>query len=1259
MKRKTMKRKKFMGWLLSTVMVFNLMAFIMPETTEASNEKPTFAGGKGTVGNPYIVTTPEQLQAISSYLNSSFKLGNDIDLSGYLSEDGKGYNDGMGWDPIGSEEEPFSGTFDGDGHTISNLKIDRETGRGVGLFGMVVPDAVIKNVGLINVDVQGKLWVGGIAGRTIGATIQQSYVTGKVSGMINEADGGSIGGLVGFSSFSVIENSYMIGQVSGNDSAGGIYGYTENMGSLTTDLIHSYAVSTIHVNGDGDRGALAPAVATLSVTHSYFNTDTFEENKGYGEGKTTSAMKLQETYNGWDFDTIWGIDPAINNGYPYLKKPQIKQDFADGDGTEDNPYQIEDAEQLNKVRDYPESNFLVVNDIDLSSYNTDEGWNPIGSYEEDQPFTGYFNGNGKTISGLTITSGQSGLGLFGYTRDAKISNVVLANADVEVLDNVTHEDGDKAGALIGYAEDTNIVHSSSAGIVKGTNTLGGLVGKLVGKSTVESSFSSADVVVTDSIGGGLIGEAIDSNDHMPEINRSYATGDVGAVDDGGNGISTYIGGFIGIATNTFIRESYAAGNLTAFQWAGGFAGDATGSLITGSYSGPSEIKAAQSAGFIASAMETTLTNDYSRANVGGNNSTAGFISYDKGSNTISNAYAAGKATSYGFGYGFGGKGIFPSNVSNSVYFDLETSDLVVLTNLEIGTPYSTAEMQSEETYSGWDFTSTWTFKPNSKDYPIFKWQLESSPESELHAPEALKATIGSREVNLTWESASGAKGYLVYMSTVPGKIGTLIHKARAEVGDTQHYSVSNLTNGTTYYFVVFSANDWSMMEKSAQISAVPAESSSGNIDTPPVTVTQPSTESSGVDVLVNGKAEKAGTATDSKRKDQTVTTIEVDEKKLEAKLAFEGNGAIVTIPVASKSDIIVGELNGQMVKNMENQQAVLKIRTAKAEYTLPAAQINIDAIVKKLGQVSDLKAVKVKIEVAVPEAETVRFVENVAAQKGTFTLVAPPLEFKVQVTIGDQTVEVTKFNAYVERMVAIPDGVDITKITTGVVVDPDGTVRHVPTYVTQVDGKYYAVINSLTNSTYSVVWHPMEFADMTGHWAKDAVNNMGSRMVIEGTGDGKFSPDRNISRAEFAAIVVRGLGLKPESYSASFKDVKATDWFASSVQTAYQYGLIKGFEDGTFRPNAQITREQAMAIVADAMKITALDSKLKAQGASLLSGYKDAEKVSGWARSSAAECLEAGIISGRSSELLAPQADMTRAEVATIIQRLLQQSGLI
>ncbi|CAM5720369.1 SLH domain-containing protein OS=Lysinibacillus sphaericus OX=1421 GN=LS41612_02090 PE=4 SV=1 [Lysinibacillus sphaericus] len=185
-------------------------------------------------------------------------------------------------------------------------------------------------------------------------------------------------------------------------------------------------------------------------------------------------------------------------------------------------------------------------------------------------------------------------------------------------------------------------------------------------------------------------------------------------------------------------------------------------------------------------------------------------------------------------------------------------------------------------------------------------------------------------------------------------------------------------------------------------------------------------------------------------------------KKLQEKLAAEGKKAVVTIPVNKDADIIIGELNAQMVKNMQNEQALVVIQTPTASYTLPASQINIDAISTEIGKDISLEDIKVQIEIAKPTNDMVKFVENVA-QQGNFSLMVAPIEFTVKAVSTIKTVDITSFNAYVQRTITIPKNVEAAKITTATVVKKDGTAQHVPTKVIQKEGKYFPVINSLTN----------------------------------------------------------------------------------------------------------------------------------------------------------------------------------------------------
>jgi len=186
-----------------------------------------FAGGTGTETYPYKVATANQLDNVRDYPDAYFIQTANIDLTDYLSESGAGYNSGEGWEPIGTSTNPFTGSYDGDDFTITNLWINRPNANYQGLFGYVQESANLSNIHLIETEIYACDFIGALAGYSIAEITGCTAVSVDIS-----CEDMYAGGLVGQNSGSIIDCS-TTGMVKADyEYAGGLVGY--NYGNISS-----------------------------------------------------------------------------------------------------------------------------------------------------------------------------------------------------------------------------------------------------------------------------------------------------------------------------------------------------------------------------------------------------------------------------------------------------------------------------------------------------------------------------------------------------------------------------------------------------------------------------------------------------------------------------------------------------------------------------------------------------------------------------------------------------------------------------------------------------------------------------------------------------------------------------------------------------------------------------------------------------------------------------------------------------------------
>ena len=328
---------------------------------------PQIVTGTGTSGDPYQITSADELNSIHSYLltGTCFKLISDINLTTFLADGGAGFTEwgASGWMPIGNATTKFRGNFDGNGKIISNLMINRGSTDYIGLFGWAA-GSTINGLGLTDVSVTGHDIVGGLAGEAdgsgsgAGSTVSNCYVTGNVTG--NSIIGGLMGqigsyavpnagtvsqcystatingagnsaGLLAQNNSGTISKCYATGNVTigaSNWTVGGLVAWMP-----TGNVINCYAKGT--VKGDNRPGGLVgssqgtvancyalgsvipvsafgsekgPLTSDGAATNSFWNSEVWTSTPAsayYGTAKTTVQMQTQSTYTdaGWDFTT--------------------------------------------------------------------------------------------------------------------------------------------------------------------------------------------------------------------------------------------------------------------------------------------------------------------------------------------------------------------------------------------------------------------------------------------------------------------------------------------------------------------------------------------------------------------------------------------------------------------------------------------------------------------------------------------------------------------------------------------------------------------------------------------------------------------------------------------------------------------------------------------------------------------------------------------------------------------------------------------
>ena len=634
--------------------------------------------------------TPDQPTCTGYELEADldFDQNNDDTIT---SIDAAWWDGGYGWDPIGSDantlnSERYNAIFEGNGHTISNLFIDR-TANDVGLFGSTGTSSEVRMVGLEGVNVTGLSYTGALVGSAYG-DIRSTYTTGSVVGVGGvgglvgygahieirlsysnaavTASSNEIGGLVGSSTSVSIVAGYATGAVSGTTKVGGLAGYLTD-----SSVVASYATGV--VTGTSELGGLVGDADNSPATNSYWDTTTSGQaaSPGGGVGKTTSQLQTPMAYgSGSDIYAAWNVDlddadddndRITNPDDPWdfgtaSQYPALKEDF-DDDG---RPTAGEFGRQVRSAPavdyDTDDDNLIDVNtlaqlnamrwDLDGNGVSTNAGY--ALAFPAPAPGMGCkptdHDNDAATPDQPTCTGYELEANLdFDQNNDDTITSIDAAwwnggsgwepigsDSSTSTRYNTVFEGN---GHTISHLF-INRAATDNVGLFGATGT--GSEVRMVG--LVDANVTGRDYV------GGLVGSA------YGDIRSAYTTGSV----TGRNSV----GGLAGKGTRIDIRLSYSNAAVTgSTNRAGGLAGYLISSSVVAGYAtgAVAATPGGQAGGLAGYLSGSSVVASYATGAVTGTVSLGGLVGISLWGSTVTNSYwdtqTSGQANSAGGGAG--------------------------------------------------------------------------------------------------------------------------------------------------------------------------------------------------------------------------------------------------------------------------------------------------------------------------------------------------------------------------------------------------------------------------------------------------------------------------------------------------------------------------------------------------------------------------------------------------------------------------------
>ncbi|WP_026297549.1 Ig-like domain-containing protein [Paenibacillus daejeonensis] len=1307
------------AWLLIMVLVIQ-MALPIPSVQAEDDVRPPERDGW------VLLTHREHLIYMNKnqeeYLTANIRLLASVDLSGYdwqpFGGNGippfNGVFDGNGFlisgiSVTGNELES-AGFFGSSSGTIRNLGVEGQIrgGHNAGILaGLVQGGSIDRSYSLGSVESgsspgAGLSLAGGLVGLVNYGLVTRSYSTADV--VVGATGNMYAGGLVGSMGNSSIEDAYARGSIS-------------NRIHNERYALRSAGVSGNIVNGTGTRiyatGAIDQSTNTNAlfsyyggltadffvygdIQQSFFDamttgaaTGVATEPNSVSMAKTTAEMHQQSTYVGWDFATTWVIHPDINDGYPYLRPAVLTEELPQalkgeqyevqltafdgaGGGLTWNATSLPDGLELTAsglLRGIPETGGAFVVSVtaeDSGSASAEAALQLVVT--ESAPDIAAFEVRPGAVIGSVVASGERADSLHNFAyllSDVAIDRPMVGDAlPAEAMPYVTGDDITGVAA----AKFLSLYETDGSGLIKAWSSVQleeshiraaiRVTGIRVEPAELTLTAGDSPQRVTATIEpANADNEAVSWSSEDPEIVTVDQAGEIMPLTPGTAKVTAEAmdGGHTAEVTVTVQARPPVpepAPDIATFEVRPG--------AVIGSVAASGErVEPLHSFAYLLSdvALERPMVGEALPAEA---------VAYTADEDIT--GVAAGQYLSL---YVTDGSGLIQA------WSSIQLEELHIRAAIRVtGIRVEPADL----TLTAGDPPQrvTVTIEPANADNQAVSWSSEDPEVAMVNqageitplAPGTATVTVETQdgghtaEVTVTVQARPPVTGSIAGTvhdsggNPIPGAAVTVDGESMVVTASDGTFQITNLRAATVS--IQITAPGYQPVTRTVDITAgallelgrielARLQTDGGVIYYPPVMPPAPQTQSTTL-VSVNGSDTQV-TFTSSQTTDgRYAATLTFDEAQVLAMLNLLEGDRHAIIEMDRAESIVLVELPAATLRRMWRAfpDGTIEIRVNGAGITLPLALVSQD---------SSSEIVTLRLAKLTDEEET-------AAKETLSSLGLRPVSEIAELSI---LLDGATAGVYGDRYIAhrlTLDAPNTSSHLSVVRIGEEGQHLH-RTPSELPNGADQISFFSLQSGVFTVVESLSVFTDWQHHWAGPDIGFLTGTRVWEIDKEDSLAPDAPVSRATFTTLLVRALGLPEMTGLQLFHDVEETDPLIKVYNAAWEAGLISGYDDGAFRPEMLMTREEmavmmarALAFIQEHGSAVGLIANERVAQADVAAQLADAEDIAFWARAAINELYTAKIIIGMPDGAFAPKQPATNAQAVVMLRRLLQHFSL-